>query len=122
MVNDTLQMHCDRPVTMNIEILLGETILIVEALTIRTSLTEFLIIGKDIAFWIKNEGTILTNWKNKYKIDRNRKIKKRKVFFGYICKNLSFFKSSCSSLLHSCYYFAAYTRSFFVCIVCICSL
>lgn len=63
MVNDTLQMHCDRPVTMNIKILLGETILIVEALTIRTSLTEFLIIGKDIAFWIKNEGTILTNWK-----------------------------------------------------------
>ena len=63
MVNDTLQMHCDRPVTMNIEILLGETILIVEALTIRASLTEFLIIGKDIAFWIKNEGTILTNWK-----------------------------------------------------------
>lgn len=63
MVNDTLQMHCDRPVTMNIEILLGETILIVEALTIRTSLTEFLIIAKDIAFWIKNEGTILTNWK-----------------------------------------------------------
>ena len=50
MVNDTLQMLCDRPVTMNIEILLGETILIVEALTIRTSLTEFLIIGKDIAF------------------------------------------------------------------------
>ena len=63
MVNDTLQMHCDRPVTMNIKILLGETILIVEALTIRTSLTEFLIIAKDIAFWIKNEGTILTNWK-----------------------------------------------------------
>ena len=50
MVNDTLQMHCDRPVTMDIEILLGETILIVEALTIRTSLTEFLIIGKDIVF------------------------------------------------------------------------
>lgn len=63
MVNDTLQMLCDRPVTMNIEILLGETILIVEALTIGTSLTEFLIIAKDIAFWIKNEGTILTNWK-----------------------------------------------------------
>ena len=50
MVNDTLQMLCDRPVTMNIEILLGETILIVEALTIGTSLTEFLIIAKDIAF------------------------------------------------------------------------
>lgn len=80
MVNDTLQMHCDRPVTMNIEILLGETILIVEALTIRTSLTEFLIIGKDIAFWIKNEGTILTNWKTNIKLIEIEKLKKGRSF------------------------------------------
>lgn len=80
MVNDTLQMHCDRPVTMNIEILLGETILIVEALTIRTSLTEFLIIGKDIAFWIKNEGTILTNWKTNIKLIEIETLKKGRSF------------------------------------------
>lgn len=80
MVNDTLQMHCDRPVTMDIEILLGETILIVEALTIRTSLTEFLIIGKDIAFWIKNEGTILTNWKTNIKLIEIETLKKGRSF------------------------------------------
>lgn len=60
--------------------------------------------------------------KTNIKLIELEKLKKRKVFFGYICKNLSFYKSSCSSLLHSCYYFAAYTRSFFVCIVCVCSL
>ena len=42
MVDDTLQLHCDKLVTMNINILLSETILPVEAaLTIRTLLIDF---------------------------------------------------------------------------------
>ena len=42
MVNDTLQMHCDKPVTMNMEFLLGENILPEEAaLTVRELPTEF---------------------------------------------------------------------------------
>ena len=42
MVDDTLQLHCDKLVTMNINILHIETILPVEeALTIRTLLIDF---------------------------------------------------------------------------------
>ena len=49
MVNDILQMHCDQSVTINIGILLGETILPEEeALTIITFLIEFLSLWKDI--------------------------------------------------------------------------
>ena len=48
-------MHCDKPAKLN-ETLLGETILRKEvALTVRTFLTEFLTLAKDIAFWLKNE-------------------------------------------------------------------
>ena len=43
MVNDTLQMHSDKSVTMNMNILPGETILSEKAaLTIRTFLIDFL--------------------------------------------------------------------------------
>ena len=48
MVNDTVQMHCDKSVTMNMNILSGETILPAEAaLTIRTLLINFLSLLKD---------------------------------------------------------------------------
>ena len=42
MTNGSLQMHCDKPVTMNVEFLLGETILPEEAAwTVRKLLAEF---------------------------------------------------------------------------------
>ena len=42
MVNDTLQTYCDKPVTMDMEFLFGETILPEEAaLTVRKLPTEF---------------------------------------------------------------------------------
>ena len=51
MVNVTLQMHCDKPVTMNKKSLLGETFLLDEvALTVRTFLIDFLTLAKGIAF------------------------------------------------------------------------
>ena len=42
-------MHRDKPITMNMEILLGETILTGDvALTERTLVTEFLALAKDL--------------------------------------------------------------------------
>ena len=58
MVNDTLQMHCDTSVTMNMNIL-GETILPAEAaLTIRTFLRDFLSLLEDIPFWYEKNGIV----------------------------------------------------------------
>ena len=51
MVNDTLQMHCDKSVTMNTNILLEETVLQAQAfLTITILLIDFLLLLKDIPF------------------------------------------------------------------------
>ena len=51
MVNDTLQMHCDKSVTMNTNILLEETVLQAQAfLTITILLIDFLMLLKDIPF------------------------------------------------------------------------
>ena len=58
MVNDTLQMHCDTSVTMNMNIL-GETILPAEAaLTIRTFLRDFFSLLEDIPFWYEKNGIV----------------------------------------------------------------
>ena len=66
-------MHCDKPAKLN-ETLLGETILSKEvALTVRTFLTEFLTLAKDIAFWLKKWGEGFINWKL---INWNKKPKK----------------------------------------------